>query len=242
MPPEGLIIANLAVFAGFAIRGLTGFGAVLVTLPILAAWMPVKVAVPLIAVLSIVNGVWLTWRARKWVALREYRLLLVGGLPATLAGLALFHFGSDGLLRRILGLAVIGVGLWLASRRPSEGERQGSDAAGLTAGLTSGILGGLFGASGPPVVLYLATRQLEAVSFRATLLLFLTSVDLLRTLGLATSGALTPSLCLAGLGLYPVSLLGSWCGERLQRHLPEALFRRAVGCLLVILGASLALQ
>lgn len=242
MPLEGLIIATLAVFGGFAIRGFTGFGAVLVTLPILVAWLPVKVAVPLIAALSIVNGVWLTWRARQWVALRECRLLLMGGLPATLAGLALFHSASDGILRRMLGVAVIGVGLWLACRSTQASARHWPDSAGLAAGVTGGVLGGLYGVSGPSTVLYLSGRPLDAIAFRATLLFFLTAVDLLRTIGLATSGALTPSLWLAGLALYPVSLLGSWCGERLQRHVSEALFRRAIGYLLAVLGASLALR
>lgn len=242
MSLETFLFASAVVFLAFLVRGVTGFGAVLVSLPLLVLRMPAKTAVPLIAILSIVNGLWLTWRVRKHVDRPAGRRLLWGGLPATLAGVALFHSAPDEALRRLLGAAVIGVGLWLL-RSPEAASRQPwSGRAGVGAGIVGGLLGGLFGFSGPSAVLYLTSLPLEPAAFRATLLFFLTAVDGVRCSGLVLSGGLPGSLYLAGLGLYPISLLGSWCGERLQTRLSEDAFRKLVGMMLALLGVLLAVR
>src|SRR5262249_819498 len=58
--PRGCFaFAAVVVFAGFGVRGFTGFGAVMAAIPLLALRMPLKQAVALLAVLSLVNGFWL---------------------------------------------------------------------------------------------------------------------------------------------------------------------------------------
>jgi hypothetical protein len=49
MTPSTFAVVNALVFAGFLVRGFTGFGAVLFILPLLALWLPLKEAVPLLA-------------------------------------------------------------------------------------------------------------------------------------------------------------------------------------------------
>lgn len=240
MTPESFLAANLIVFGGFFIRGFTGFGSILFTLPLLVLWLPVKTVVPLLAILSLSNGAWLTWRAHKGIDPRECGRLLAGGIPGVAAGVLFFHASPDTALRQLLGLLIVGVGLWMI-RTPDPARAAWPPAAGFGAGVASGVLGGLFGLAGPAPVLYLHHRPLRSDQFRATLLLVLLVIDLLRGATYAALGSLG-GLWLAGIGLFPVSLLGSWCGERLHHRVSEEAFRRALSLLLVLMGVVLMLN
>jgi uncharacterized membrane protein YfcA len=238
--PESFALVAVIVFVGFLVRGFSGFGSILFTLPLVVLWLPVRVAVPLLSVLSLANGGWLAWRARVLVDRAEFRRLTLGGLPGVAVGVLLFQYASDGTLRRALGVAVVLLGIWLLTQRQAMG-KPWPPAAGVGAGAASGVLGGLFGLSGPPPVLYLARRPLDADRYRATLLVFLLAVDLLRGASYLASGEMTGALWLVGLGLFPASLAGSWYGERLQGTVSDERFRKITGVLLALMGVVLVL-
>jgi len=237
-----LLPISALVFVAFLVRGFTGFGAALLVVPVLALWLPVKpLVVPLLTVLSLVNSVWLAWRARSEIDWVESAWLFAGSVPGVAVGLLLFQHAPEGVLRRIVGACVLVIGGWIATRGDVAAKRPLPRAVAPAFGGASGVVGALFGAGGPPLVLYLAARGLEREAFRATLLLQFAASDLARSAALAAGGWFTPTLLLSGLALYPAALLGSWCGERLFRGVSETAFRRAVGGLLVLVGAFLLL-
>lgn len=240
VPIPLLLPISLLVFVAFLVRGFTGFGAALLVVPILALCLPVKsLVVPLLTVLSLVNSLWLAWRARERIDWVESAWLFAGSVPGVAVGLLLFQQAPESALRRIVGGCVLVIGAWIAARGDVAVKRRLPRAAAPAFGGASGVVGALFGAGGPPLVLYLAGRGLPREAFRATLLLQFAASDLARSAALATGGWFTPALLLSGLALYPAALLGSWCGERLFQRVSEAAFRRAVGGLLVAVGAVL---
>jgi len=237
---EAVFVAA-AVFWGAAARGFTGFGAVLFTLPVLVVALPVRTAVPLLVAIGMVNGLWLTWRVRREADAAECRRLLAAGIPGALVGLLLFRQAPDRLLQGLLGLVIAGVGGWLLVRQRRESSPWQA-AWGYGAGLCGGVLGGLYGLSGPAPVAYLSGRDLPPTVFRATLLLYITALDILLAAGFALVGAMpTPAWPLA-LGLLPVALLGSWLGEQLQRRVSPHLFQTVSSLALMLMGVALALR
>jgi len=244
MAPNLIVIAGLIVLVGSAARGFTGFGAMLFTLPLMALVLPVKQAVPLLAALGLANGLWLTWSARKQIDRREAKLLLLGGVPATMLGLYLFVRSTDAGLRGLLGVLVAALGVWLylRSRPAAVSLKHVPSRWGPIAGSVGGVLSGLYGLPAPPAIFYLAARPLPAEAFRATLLFYITVLDVLISAGYTASGALTGPLWLLGLGLLPLSVIGSWCGERLQRRSSEKLFLKVVGAGLALMGALMVWQ
>lgn len=235
MTPRTYLIVNAIVFAGFLVRAFTGFGAVIFILPLLALLLPVKIVVPLLAVLGLATGGWLAYRSHGHVDRPEMRALVIGALPGMLLGLLLVSVLTDHRLRQVLGLLLVGVGLWLAWERRTQLPPL-PRSIGLGAGFASGFLGALFGLSGPPSVSYLARQRLSSASFRATLLVFILVVDALRAVGYYISGAIDGGVCWAGAGLLPAALAGSWCGERFQSRVSERAFRQALAALLVFTG------
>lgn len=228
------------VFLGSLARGFTGFGAVLFTLPLAALVLPVKQAVPLLAALGLTNGVWLVWSARRWIHPVELGRLLAGGIPGVALGLALFHRAPEGPLRAVLGAAVVALGVWLAFGGGLPRGGQGwHPASGPAAGAAGGLLGGLYGLSGPGPLFYLAGRPLPHPVLRATLLAFITALDVILGIAFTASGYLDTAAWGIGVGLFPAAALGSWCGTRLHERVPETVFRRVVGAGLVVMGLLL---
>ena len=233
-----LLLLNFIVVCGFAVQGFTGFGAALFLMPLLAFWLPLKEAVPLLGILSVVNGGLLLWRARAGVEWLEWRGLLLGALPGLVLGVLLLTNAPDHGLRRLLGAPILLLAVWFWCGTPVP-KRSFPRTAGGFAGLLGGPLGGLFGISGPPPICYLAGRGLARDAFRATMLAFILSMDVLRSGGYAWNGLLTAGVWWSGASLVPASLVGGWFGERLQKHASEKLFRQSVGGLMALMGALL---
>jgi uncharacterized membrane protein YfcA len=53
LSPWLLVVAPVAVIAGYTVFGLTGFGATAITVPILAHFLPVSYLVPVMALLDV---------------------------------------------------------------------------------------------------------------------------------------------------------------------------------------------
>ena len=100
---------------------------------------------------------------------------MLAGIPAGAYVLANFEAG---LLKKVLGVAVILFGLHIFSearrnREPKTWDsigRGGGIAVAVVVGLLSGVAGGMFGTSGPPLVIYVDHFAKDKSAFRAQLL------------------------------------------------------------------------
>ena len=119
----------LIVFAAFVVRGMSGFGASLVAMPLLVFFMPMHVAVPLMGLLAFVLFCFLLVRDRRDVIWREVWLLLAPTLAGVAAGIVLFSSLENRLLLRFLGVVTIAYAVyalavhWFARARSSRGPR-----------------------------------------------------------------------------------------------------------------------
>src|SRR5262249_1742929 len=142
------------VFLATLIRSTFGFGEALVAVPLLALRMPVTVAAPLAALLSVLIAAvviaqdWRQGHVRSALGLIGAALL---GIPL---GAWLLVRGNDHLVKALLGGVIIAFSIYsLSGRSPLRLDR---DHRGwlLGCGFLSGILGGAYGMNGPPLVVY----------------------------------------------------------------------------------------
>lgn len=71
LTPESLAATAIIVVAAYAVFGLTGFGSGIVAMPLLALFLPLKLAVTLIMLLDIAAGAVLVGRHRRGVRYAE---------------------------------------------------------------------------------------------------------------------------------------------------------------------------
>jgi len=102
--------AALIFTAGFAIRNLAGFGAILI--PALALFLPLSLVVPVVTLIAVLSSIGIAVRHRDRIAWRDLRPLLPWSLGGVAVGLYLFERLGDDALVTALGVFVAGFGLW----------------------------------------------------------------------------------------------------------------------------------
>lgn len=163
--------------------------------------------------------------------------LLIGMIP-TVAIFAVVLTRIDVLwLSLLLSLAVIGAGVWLASRSrdlPADPER--ITRLAFPTGLLAGVLGGLFGMAGPVFFLLLHGASSDPSLFRRRAVLVTVVTNPVRLISLVALGAVeVRHLTWFGWsvpGILVAMLLGAW----LHRYVKPRPFRVVLGVLVSLAG------
>jgi uncharacterized protein len=224
----------VSVLAG-SVAAIAGFGIGSLLTPLFAWQVGVKLAVAAVAVPHFCGTALRLWMLRGAV---DRRVLLSFGLSSATGGLAgaLLHSAAGNrALAVVFGALLVFAGLTgltgLAERMRF-GKRMG-----WVAGAFSGLLGGLVGNQGGIRSAAMLGFDLSRDAFVATATATALIVDVARLpVYLATQGAaiatLWPALAIATAGV----IFGTLMGRRALEKIPERVFRRIVGAIILALG------
>jgi uncharacterized membrane protein YfcA len=234
-----LALVLVSVLAG-GIAAVAGFGIGSLLTPALALLVGARLAVAAASVPHLLGSALRLWILRRHV---DRRVLLGFGLASAAGGLvgavlqgALPARGLAILFGAVVALAGFSELTGWVSRR-----RWGRPAA-WAAGLLSGLLGGMVGNQGGIRAAALLGFDVPKESFVATATAVALFVDAARVpVYLATQGAEIVELWPVLLVLAAGVVVGTIGGTTLLGRIPERVFRRAVGVLLVALGVFMVL-
>lgn len=212
------------VVAAGLVRGLSGFGAAMILVPIVSAVLGPAVAVPMLTAVDAMTTAPLLIDASRRCRWREVLPLTAAAICALPVGVAILIYVAPETLRlgisvAILGLvAVIGSG-WRYHGAPSM-------ALTLGVGASSGVLGGATGMTGPPVILFWLGGQNEAALVRANINVFFAFMSLAAIVAYWIGGLFTARILASALMLAPLYGASVWFGARGFRHASESGYRR----------------
>lgn len=231
---EAYVLTAIVLFGAGFTQGLSGFGAILLAIPLLSLFLGIKTVIPLVALTALAMSVMLLIQLRRHLEWRKIRPLLLGTVPGIPAGVFFLKRLDQAMIQWILGTVLVAYGLYgLLSRGRPRGIR---DVWAYPFGFLAGCFGGAFGASGPPVIVYTSMKSWEKDTMKVTLQGFFTVNGALVVLSHWLSGlATTEVLRLFGVGLIP-TLLGTLTGSFFYGKLGTETYRRVILCILVILG------
>ena len=231
----GLVFA--ASLVAFALSAVSGGGAGLLLIPLLARSLPgvaVPAALTLGTVTSTVSKLLLFWRDVRWDIARVF---VPGALPGVVLGAMLLRHVEPQLLEVFLGLFLVS-NLSALLRPPSAVSTARPTRWWHLAvtGFAAGFLSGLTGAVG---VLFnsfyfrhgLTRDQVIATRAANELLLHVIKLALYLALGL-----LTRPVWLTGAAVALGALLATAVARRVVRHLPERAFQRLGYAAMVVSG------
>lgn len=234
-----LIVIGALGLGGF-VKGVTGMGLPLVSVPALAAFLGVPHTLAILTVPLILTNGWQVWR---YAAHRQGTGFLRRLLPAGAVGIALGTWALTALPFRALSLllaalVVIYIGLHLARPDLRLSKETGSRLSPL-AGLVSGVLQASTGISAPTSITFLHALGRPPQSFvfavSATFLMF----SVAQLAALAVAGIMTWGRFLEGwVALVPVVLMMP-VGARASRLLSRRAFDRIIIVLLAVLALKL---
>jgi uncharacterized membrane protein YfcA len=236
-----MVLVMCILMSAYFIRGITGFGSGLISVPLLALSQPLQFAIPLVLALDFTASVVLGSTNNKKANWGEIKILLPAGmigacvgayalltLPTTPVLLTLGAFTMFFGFRNIFGLQSVG---------------QLSRGWAIPAGLAGGGAGALFGTGGPPYIMYLTRRLLDKGEVRATFSwLFAIEGGFRLAIFLFAGLLLDAKLQIAYvLGLLPVAV-GLYMGNKVHLDITSEGMLKVVGALLVLSGLLLFLK
>jgi uncharacterized protein len=229
------------VLSAYFIRGITGFGSGLISVPLLALSQPLQFAIPLVLALDFTASIALGGINRKLVDWSEIKVLLPAGMVgACLGAFALMNLPTTPIL---VTLGVFTMFFGFRNIFGLQSEKKILKLWAVPAGLAGGVAGGLFGAGSPPYIMYLTRRLLDKGVMRATFS-SLIAIDGGFRLGLFFFAGLLsdPKLQLAYLVALVPMALGLFTGNKVHLDMTSEGMLKVVGTLLVGSGALLFIK
>jgi uncharacterized membrane protein YfcA len=262
-----LVVAVLTLAT--LIRSSFGFGEALIAVPLLALIIPVEVAAPTAALVSItvaIVAVVQDWSEIDRPAAIRLVVSTVAGIPL---GLLMLTRAPEAFVKGALGLVIIGFALFSLVRQragaspaltasahgatasPAEppGRRQASfavteagparDRLAWLFGFAGGVLGGAYGMNGPPLAIYGVLRGWSPKQFRATLQGYFLPASTLGMFGYWTAGLWTAGVTHYFLTALPTVAAAIVAGRMMNRRMESQRFFRYIYVGLIIVGAVL---
>lgn len=167
MEPVEIVVIVVVVLVGFFVKGVTGIGAPLLIIPVLAGFTGLEFAVTVIAIPTFLSNTFLLWQTRS--ATRQvigllWPLLVTGAVGTGFGSWLLVSFDSR-VMTITLAVLIIGYVVWSLCRRDFRLGERWAKRLSAPVGLLGGILQGGTGASGPVVATYIHSLKLDRAGF-----------------------------------------------------------------------------
>ena len=231
-----IIFAVVVFLIAYTVKGLSGFGSGLIAIPLMAFLFPLKLIVPIIALVSYTGTIIQSYKLRHEAQWRDIWPLI----PFSLLGIAIAVWLLVNIKAEVLTLALgIFVVFYAIYSLLQHNYKFGSRYWAIPAGTFGGMVGALFSTGGPFYVVYLKLRQLAKGPFRATIAtIFLIDAGV-RIAGYAMSGLYTPQALSLVVILWPILFLGLWLGHHLHIKINQHHFNVGINVLLIASGGML---
>jgi uncharacterized protein len=225
-----LIIA--ATIAGVA-RGLSGFGAALIFIPLASAVIGPKAAAPLLLVVDVVMSAGMLPSAWHVADRRDVGTMLIGTLIGVPIGAyVLLHVDPTAIRWMIAAIMFPMLGVLMSGWR-----YHGKPAPELTAGVgaVAGFMTGVAQVGGPPIVLYWLGGAIRTDMVRANIVLYFAASATIALVIYGFSGILTFSALRLAVIVGPVYGLALYAGSHMFRFASDGVYR---GICYALIGAA----
>jgi len=243
---ELIILLAAAGLAGLA-HSAAGFGAALVSMPILTLLFDVNTAASIVALQGLITSSTVLIQNWRGLDFKEATRLILASLIGIPVGVFISKTVDEELVTGFLGIVLIAYGLYtllLGSRSTQKESENKLDnnwqgAGALTAGFLAGILGGAYNTNGPPLIVYGTVKKWPPARFKSILQSLFLSNGLVVIAVRAADGAFTADVWKNYFYSIPMLLIGLFLGTRLSKRWEPAQFRKLIVILILVLGVLL---
>ena len=229
-----VLICVIVFFSGF-IQGLSGFGSIMLSLPLLALFIDVKVVIPLVGIFGLVIPTLLLIKLWKHLDWKKIYPLFLGALPGIPVGVFFLKKFDVSTIHWILGIILITFSIYSLFLKSSNiGLRDGW---AYVFGFFGGCIGGALSAAGLAAIVYTSLQTWGKDKIKATLQGFLLASHLVIVILQAVNGLITTIVLWYLLVSLPTLILGTYAGSLFYGRINEDFYKKTMLILLAILGA-----
>lgn len=232
-----LIVILSILFLSGIVKGTTGFGFALFSLPLLAHYIPFKTLVPVLTLFNLISSLQMVIQTRRFKPDKRILWLSIAGITGTFAGTFVLKFMPVVWLKIMAASSLIILsGLFLSGYRFKVRKYRRSN---ILSGAVSGFLGGTIAVSGPPLALFLTSLHLNTQRFRNTFAWFSIITAGFAFIDQVKIGVVSLPVFEYFIYGLPVVLLSVILGKWLNKKIPVKLFYKAVVFLTFLSGIFL---
>lgn len=232
---ELFFLVALIAFAGSFVQSTTGFGYAVTCMALWPLLLPFKTAAVLELITALAMSLYIAARYWRYI---NWRTLVWPTLISTVTnwlGLMVQQGGSEGFLRRVLGVVLMALAVYFIffseklKIRPTVRN-------GVIAGALSGLCGGMFSIGGPPIVTYYLSISEDKREYTATMQTYFVFTILILLAMHWANGNITGQVLQLSLAGYAGLAVGTGCGMALFRRLPLAAIKKLVYGFMLAMG------
>jgi len=230
----------LTIVASSLIKGITGFGFALLSLPILLTWYEPKEIIPVLMICNLIASLFIILQKKesKLIDKPSISLIISGGLFTIIGVFVLKYIKADWLIHFSGMLFIILTILSLIKTKKEKGTMP--TYVYPIVGAVIGLITGTVSISGPPLALFLNKAKINNEAFREIFAWFSIVTAVIAIVGYLHLGLLTNEALKLSLLFTPILLAGTIIGKRLNKTLPLTSFRTVnivltfISCLLLL--------
>ena len=232
-----LFMALVFFLAGVAPE-LSGFGVATISMALLPFILPLSVAIPLVAIISVLATGIVALQTKTQGVRKHVQPLLVGSVVGVLLGMLFLKTIDEQLLKTTLSIFLISYavfGIFFKGHLLPVGNR-----SGRVIGFVAGFLGASFNVHGPLVGIYSsANDKLNKTQTKDIVATYMFLTGLFTITGHAIFGRITDEVLLYVLFAIPFLSLGLMVGKRSFQKVSVVWIKRGVYFVVLLAGTAL---
>ncbi|WP_282014102.1 sulfite exporter TauE/SafE family protein [Marinifilum flexuosum] len=230
----------LTVIISSLIKGVSGFGFALISLPILLTWYPPKEIIPVLMICNLVASVFIILQKKNQPLIDKASMSLIvsGGIFTLIGVLVLKHVNANRLVHfsGVVFLVITFLSFIKSNKRHAVLPAYVYPIVGAIIGTITGIIS----ISGPPLALFLNRANVDNKQFREIFAWFSVVTAVIAIAGYYHVGWLTPQALKLSLLFSPILLAGTIVGKYFNGIIPIKSFR-TINILLTLISCFLLL-
>jgi len=231
------IIISGIVFISGIIKGTTGFGFALLSVPFLVYYIPIKTLIPIITLFNLFSSIQILYQLRHIKITKRIIFLSISGVIGVILGSLLLLYLTDSVLKLFTAIFLVFISILflLGYRFKVRKLKRGN----IIAGFISGILGGSTSMSGPTLALFLTSIKLDTQHFRHTFAWFSVITSVVAMIDFVKIGLVTTqALSIFGITV-PILFTSIYIGKKVSMKIPQAIFYKSVVGITLLAGILL---
>ncbi len=222
------------------LKGITGFGFALMSLPLLMMWYSPKEIIPVLMMCNLLASFFIILQKKSEpLVSKPFRWMIISGGGFTIFGVLVLKNMPEVTLIHVTAILAIVFTLLTIIKKDIIKVRL-PKVAYITAGALIGFLTGTISVSGPPLALFLNIAKVNNKEFREIFAWFNVVAASVAVIGYWQIGLINfTSIKLVAI-FTPILLVGTIVGKRLNNSLPHELFRM-ITLVIALVASSLLL-
>lgn len=232
---------GIAVMMSHFVEGVSGFGCMILALPVVSALIGMKTAVPLLVILSTLFDLALVWKDRKEIRIKEAtKIILITSITMPLGFLAL-RYCSERLLSVLLGIfmMLIAVCGLIQDTERWRRKRNGNQDFHVLFLPLAGLVQGAFGGSGPFIIVYAKDVLKDKTTFRGTMAAVWVVLNIINLIQYQMSGMLSADLLPYVIWMMPFLTIGFVAGIFVHKKISDTGFNQFIYGILFVAGVAM---